>query len=286
MRKTFITFVLLCFAMTLFAQHLFVMGINGTGEIRKKDHWVSLIKAQELNEEDVIRTSKYGSVTILDKERGKEYAVQSVDGAKVKELIATQKSSVKRFAKEIVEVLSDILFNTKGKERKAYETSGGVTYRSDNADERIASWLKNNLNNRLEIGNSAYEVSLQIMDPFTYQSIRETKVDDYAELMVMNDSGIPLYVNVIDVDAEGRWSVVIPKDETEMMSTLLIPPYASVILPYPISFSEPKGVDHLILLAYPMPFNLHRVVALYQADNVDLSLSAEVGGAVCPISIK
>lgn len=286
MRKIVATFVLLCFAATLFAQHLFVMSVNGTAEIKKKDHWVPLIKAQALNDEDVIRTSKYGSVTILDKERGKQYAVQSVSGAKVKELLATQKSSVKRFANEVVEFLSDILFNTKEKERKDYQTTGGVTYRSDNADEMIASWLKNNLNDRLEVGSSAYPVSLQVIDPFTYQVIREIKAGDHAELMVMNDSDIPLYVNVIDVDFEGQWSAVIPKDETEMMTTLLIPPHARVFLPFPISFFEPKGVDHLILLAYPMPFNLQRVIALYQAGNVDVSLSAQVGGAVFPITIK
>lgn len=286
MKRIVATFVLLCFAATLFAQHLFVMSINGTAEIKIKDRWTLLVKAQALNDEDVIRTSKYGSVTILDKERGKQYAVQSVSGAKVKDLLATQKSSVKRFANEVVEFLSDILFNTKEKERKDYQTTGGVTYRSDNADEMIAAWLKNNLNDSLIIGNSAYDVALQVMDPFTYQAIHDIKAGDYAELMVVNDSDIPLYVNVIDVDSEGQWSVVIPKDEAEMMTTLLIPPHSRVILPYPISFYEPKGVDHLILLAYPMPFNLQRVIALYQSDNVDVLLSAHVGGAICQITIK
>lgn len=285
MRKLFVTFALLCFAVSLFAQHLFVMQINGTAELKKKS-WVPLVKAQALNDEDFIRTSKYGSVIILDNERGKEYAVQSVTGAKVQDLLATQKSSVKRFASEVIGVLSDILFKKKEKEREVFKTTGGVTYRSDNADEIIASWLKNNVNDHLEVVNSTYEVSLQVIDPFTYQSIREIEVGNHAELLVMNDNDIPLYVNVIDVDAEDQWSVVIPKDETEMMTTLLIPPHASVILPYPIDFFEPKGVDHLILLAYPMPFNLQRVIALYQAGNVDTLLSAEVGGFVRVISIK
>lgn len=286
MRKLFLLFALSCFAVSLSAQHLFVLEINGTAEIKQKEKWVALVKAQALRDDDLIRTSKYGSLMILDKERGKEYAVQSTDGAKVQDLLVTQKSSVKRFAKEVVEVISDILFNKKDKESAAFQTTGGVTYRSDNADEMIASWLKNNLNVRLEVGGSAYPISLHVIDPFTYQTIHEVKVGDHAELMVMNDSDIPLYMNVIDVDSEGQMSVVIPKNEAEMMTTMLIPPHASVILPYPISFFEPKGVDHLILLAYPMPFNLQRVIALYEAGNVDVSLSAEVGGSVRLISIK
>lgn len=286
MRKSFITFVLLCIAITISAQHLYVLNINGKAELKKNGKWVPLIKAQPLYDNNVIRTSKFGSVTILDTDRDKEYAVQSESGATVQALLSTQKFSVKRFAKEIVEVLSNIFTYSNDNERKNYETTGGVTYRSDNADEAIASWLKKNLNENLEVGNSAYSVSLQVMDPFTYQVIREIKVGDHADLMVMNDSDIPLYVNVVDVDSEGQWSVVIPKDETEMMVTLLIPPHASVILPYPVHFFEPKGIDHLILLAYPMPFNLQRVIALCQSGNVDVSLSAEVGGAVRPISIK
>lgn len=286
MRITFITLVLLCIAISISAQHLYVLNINGKAELKKNGEWVSLIKAQPLYDDNVIRTSKFGSVTILDKDRNKEYAVQSESGATVQALLSTQKSSVKRFTKEVVEVLSDILFSSKDNERKNYQTTGGVTYRSDNADEAIAAWLKNSLNDQYEVAGSSYHVSLEVIDSYTYQTIREIKAGDHADLMVMNDSDIPLYVNVVDVDAEGRWSVVIPKDETEMMTTLLMPPHASVILPDPINFFEPKGIDHLILLAYPMPFNLQRVIALCQAGNVDVSLFAEVGGAVKSISIK
>ena len=286
MRKLFVTFVLLCFAVSLSAQHLFVMGINGTAEINKKGEWVSLVKAQALFDNDIIRTSRFGNITILDNERGKVYSVQSETGAQVQNLIATQKSSVKRIFKETIEVISDILFSKKDKATDNYQTTGGVTYRSDNADEMIAAWLKNNLNDKYEINNSSFDFTLQVVDKYLNIPIQEIQAGDYANLLVSNNNDIPLYVNIIDIDGNQEWTAVIPKDEVEMMSSLLIPPHASVILPYSIQFFEPVGTDQMILLAYPLPFNIQRIINLYRSGNVDTTTSAKVGGTIISISIK
>ena len=286
MRKLFVTFVLLCFAVSLSAQHLFVMEINGTAEISKKGKWMSLVKAQALYDDDIIRTSKHGYITILDNEREKVYSIQNETGAQVQSLIASQKFSVKHFAREVVEVISNILFQPKDKSTDNYQTTGGVTYRSDNADEIIAAWLKNNLDNNFEIKNSSYDFTLQAVDTYQNLPIKEIKAGEYANLLVSNNNDIPLYVNVIDIDGNLEWTAVIPKDEVEMMSSLLIPPHASVILPYPIQFFEPVGTDQLILLAYPMPFNVQRIINLYRSGNVDTTISAKVGGTIMSISIK
>ena len=128
--------------------------------------------------------------------------------------------------------------------------------------------------------------TLQAVDTYQNLPIKEIKAGEYANLLVSNNNDIPLYVNVIDIDGNLEWTAVIPKDEVEMMSSLLIPPHASVILPYPIQFFEPVGTDQLILLAYPMPFNVQRIINLYRSGNVDTTISAKVGGTIMSISIK
>ena len=85
-------------------------------------------------------------------------------------------------------------------------------------------------------------------------------------------------MSVLDVDAEGVWSAVSEGCE-------LMPPHSAVVLPYPIEFFEPRGTDHLLLVAYPEAFDPQRVVALRGSTTVD-GKTVEAGAAVIKIEIR
>ena len=77
---------------------------------------------------------------------------------------------------------------------------------------------------------------------------------------IYNNSKKDLYVNIIDVDDDGKLSDCLPVDDGLTMSHLLIPAESVIDLSnYPVTLWLPQGTDHLILVAYDEPFDV-RVV--------------------------
>lgn len=229
-----------------------MFSINGKAERLDGKQWKPLMKAQPLTDNDLIRTSPNGSVTILDNNRRKVYAVQSKNGGKVETLTSTQRAHAKSLTQEaFVEVTKSMFV----KQDKQYKTRGGVTYRGGNSDELLAAWLNVNIDTEFKIHNNAFTIAIHSMNPATHKAVRKVQIGETVELLVVNESDEALYVGVLDVDAEGVWTNVAEGCE-------LMPPHSSVVLPYPVEFYEPIGTDHLILLAYPEIFDPKRVVEL------------------------
>lgn len=252
-----------------------VFSINGTAQRLDGKQWKTLVKAQPLTGDDQVRTSKNGTLTILDNNRRKIYAVQSEKGGKVETLTATQRARAKSLTQEAFTEVTKAMF---GKQDERYATRGGVTYRGDNADEQVAAWLKASVNAKFNIRHSSFTVALHALNPVTHKTVRSVQVGETVELMVVNESDEALYVGVIDIDAESVWSAVSPNCE-------LMPPHSTVILPYPIEFYEPRGTDHLLLVAYTEMYDPVRVVELYRSDK-ELDGTADVGAAVTAIEIR
>lgn len=257
------------------AQEYQVFSINGNAERFVGKEWKPLVKAQPLKGSDKVRTSKKGSLTILDNSRRKVYAVQCENGGRVDVLTATQRARAKSLSKE---AFAEVAKNMFGKQDERYATRGGVTYRGENSDETLASWLKANVNSEFTISNSSFSLTLHVMNPTTHQAVHTVHVGESVELEVVNESDEMLYAGVVDIDAEGVWSAVSTNCE-------LIPPHSTVLLPYPVEFFEPLGTDHLLLVAYTEAFNLQRVIELMPGtDETPDGINA--GAAVVGIKIQ
>lgn len=272
-RITFLLCWLLCLCAS--AQELQVFSINGTAELEKKGQWVALVKGQSLADDDHVRTSKNGTLTILDNSYRKIYAVQSEKGGTVGNLIGPQRHKAKSMTKEAFAEVTKSMF---GKQDDRYSTRGGVTYRGDNTDELLAAWLASNINFQYSIPNSQYTISIQAVDPIRHTAVHEVHVGESVDILMVNESDEALYVGLIDIDADGVWSAVSPSCE-------LLPPHSAVLLLYPIEFFEPRGTDHLLLVGHPEPFNLHRVVELYRSGYRDGG-EGQFGAAVIAIDIR
>lgn len=257
------------------AQDYQVFSINGTAERFDGNQWKTLVKAQALTGSDQIRTSRNGSVTVLDNKLRKIYAVQSVKGGKVETLTATQRARTKSLTKE---AFAEVIKSMFGKQEDGYSTRGGVTYRGGNADELLAVWLNANIDDKYHISNSSFNIALHAINPISYKSVQSVRVGDNVELLVVNESDDALFVGVLDIDATGVWSAV--SDGCE-----LIPPHSSIVLPYPVEFFEPRGTDHLLLLAYTELFDPKRVVELRGKTTVG-ETSVKASAAQIEINIK
>ncbi|MBR6318917.1 MAG: hypothetical protein IKR50_00565 [Prevotella sp.] len=257
------------------AQELTVFAINGSAERLQGKDWKSLVKGQPLQGSDRVRTSPQGSLTLLDNERRKVYAVQSAQGGTVEALVGTQRARAKSMTAEAFAEVKKAMFSQPD---DRYATRGGVTYRGGNADEQLAAWLDAHITSSFNIQNSSFTVALHATDPATHKAVRSVGVGGTVELLVVNESDEALHVSVLDVDAEGVWSAVSEGCE-------LMPPHAAVVLPYPIEFFEPRGTDHLLLVAYPEVFDPQRVVALRDNTTVD-GKTVEAGAAVIKIEIR
>ena len=275
MYKRLVFLLVTLLSLKISAQELTVFAINGSAERLQGKDWKSLVKGQPLQGSDRVRTSPQGSLTLLDNERRKVYAVQSAQGGTVEALVGTQRARAKSGTAEAFAEVKKAMFSQPD---DRYATRGGVTYRGGNADEQLAAWLDAHITSSFNIQNSSFTVALHATDPATHKAVRSVGVGGTVELLVVNESDEALHVSVLDVDAEGVWSAVSEGCE-------LMPPHAAVVLPYPIEFFEPRGTDHLLLVAYPEVFDPQRVVALRDNTTVD-GKTVEAGAAVIKIEIR
>lgn len=274
--KRLVFTLMLLFGAYAMAQEYQVFSINGTAERLDGKQWKPLVKAQPLTNSDQVRTSKNGSLTILDNSHRKIYAVQSANGGKVETLVATQRSHAKSMTKEaFAEVTKDMF----GKQPEGQTTRGGVTYRGDNTEDMLAAWLNDNISQEFKIQNSTHTVELSTINPATQKEVSSVRVGESVDVMVKNESDEALFVGIIDIDAEGEWTAVSPDCE-------LVPPHSSVKLSYAVEFFEPLGTDHLLLLAYNELFNLYRVVELYKHATMQPSSAIPVGTDMIAVEIR
>ena len=273
MKKTIFMLVLLA-TMYATAQELQVYSINGTAERQVGAQWKSLVLGEILKGNDRVRTSARGSITLLDIKRRKVYAVQSEEGGRLESLVGSQRAKAQSLSREAFAEVVKSIFT---RQDNRFATRGGVTYRGGNADEMIAAWLRQNLSKDFKVAHSEYRVSLQLLEPFTNKKLDNIKINGRAEVLAANESSDALYVNLIDVDAKGNWSAM-------GFDNQLIPPHSAVLLSHPIEFFEPRGTDHIILIAYPEEFNIERIIELYHTSTE--KATSEVGVAVQTITIE
>lgn len=275
MYKRLFLLVLLSLGLIVKAQELQVFSINGSAERLQGKDWKTLVKGQPLQGSDRVRTSPQGSLTLLDNERRKVYAVQSEQGGTVEALVGTQRARAKSMTAEAFAEVKKAMFS---RQDDRYATRGGVTYRGGNADERLAAWLDAHVTTSFKVQNPSFTVALHATDPATHKAVRSIEVGGTVELLVVNESDAALYVSVLDIDAEGTWSTVTTGCE-------LMPPHSAVVLPYPIEFFEPRGTDHLLLAAYPEAFDPQRVVELRNSTTAD-GKTVEASAAVIRMEIR
>ena len=275
--KKWLVLSLLVYSAFAAAQY-YVYIVNGDAILQRKGQQLPLYTSTELFEEDIIQTSEYGNVVILDRYKNKTYSIQSSEPKPLRQLIVSSQSKSRSLAGEFIEGLYNKLFGKSDRDEAIYKTQGGVTYRGDPDDEIVAAALNAQ-------GKSAYAISMTLLDLHTLQPVEQLRENQIVILQINNLSDTPLYVNVIDIDANNKATALFSTDEVEMIMNLYIPPLSNVRLSnYPITFAPAYTADRLILVAYPMPFDLAHVLSI--RDSIPAQFKPLIGRYDTTITIN
>lgn len=250
MKRWWTLFALLGMTGTLMAQY-YAYSLNGQVRMMREGEWQNVYSTMELQETDLLQTEEYGNLTILDRTNNKMYSIQSADALPLRQLMLRQPGT-RSLATEYMIGMYKKLFN---KERtKGIETGGGVTYRGDAEEREIARAL-------VHTNKSSYTVSFLLLDIHTMEPIDRVQEGQPVIVQFNNMSYTPLYMNIIDTDAEGLQNALFPLDEKNTMLQLYIPALSSIRMQgYPFVFAPAGTSDRLTLVAYPYPFDLRNVI--------------------------
>ena len=278
MNRIVVLLICLFSAITSLAQDLWIYSTNGNVELLEKTSWSIIMDYHKITMSDSLRMADGASVTILDRKNEKLYAIQVAGTYCVRELIENVQSNSKKQSKSVISYLWNTL---RGKNNTdEYRHAAGVVYRDDDVNRRIA--------NAVRSGASQIPVSFELLQCSTFSPIGgdTVSIGQTAFFRVFNPSKNDLFVNFIDIDALGNVSSCIPVTPVQQATQLLIPAGSVVILDkFPIRFSEPKGVDTLILVASTQVFDIDSVIR-YLAESENATSSTEVGVYQLNVSVR
>ncbi|MBR5696440.1 MAG: hypothetical protein IKX43_09490 [Paludibacteraceae bacterium] len=272
MRKCFLIALLSMLVSLVCAQDIYVYSIIGKAEKQANGKWVALQKRDPLLLTDMIRVDNNSALSFIDRKAEKIYSISQNNGQKVSELIANYKSK-QSYASNFVSHASKSLFNG-GSDRISHEAAG-CTYRGDIIENDIAKAIlaKHNGSPLGSMNNAKtdYAISFSILDRRTKAELEGVvALDSQAVFRIKNSSDTPLYVNILDINKNGEKYDCLPIDDATTMSHLLIPGNCTIDLTtYPVEFSEPVGIDNLILIATEVPYDLRQVMKYF--DKADAS---------------
>lgn len=250
MKRWLTLIALLVMTGTMMAQY-YAYSMNGKVQLMRDGEWQNVYSTMELQETDLVQTEEYGNLTVLDRTNNKMYSIQSAEALPLRQLMLRQ-AGTRWLTTEYIIGMYKKLFD---KERtKGIETSGGVTYRGETEEREIARALLNTC-------KSSYTVSFALLDIHTMEPIDRIQEEQPVIVQFNNMSDTPLYMNIIDTDADGIQSALFPLDEKKTMLQLYIPALSCVrIQEYPFVFAPAGTSDRLTLVAYPYPFDLRNVI--------------------------
>lgn len=285
MMKTKLLLLLACVSVCTQAK-LYVYDINGSAERQQNKEWIALYKTVELQENDVIRTTRYSSFVILDDSRKKLYTVQSVEPIMVKTVINSDENHVSLLKEAFAGIFRSMSKdNNIGVEH--YQQRGGVSYRGDNEDRAVAMTLTNMCGSSLQsISNtqSGYPFTLRLINLSTDSYTDRVTIGTVLIAEIENRSNKALYVNLLDIDTNGNKTILFPMDEEQNMLHLVVPAYSTVrYAKYPIVIYEPAGIDHIVAIAYDKPYDIQHVLDLMPLRG---DATAKVGVSNQPLLIQ
>jgi len=272
MKKSFLIALLSMLVSFVCAQDIYVYSVIGKAEKQANGKWVALQKRDPLLLTDMIRVDNNSALSFIDRKAEKIYSISQNNGQKVSELIANYKSK-QSYASNFVSHASKSLFNG-GSDRISHEAAG-CTYRGDIIENDIAKAIlaKHNGSPLGSMNNAKtdYAISFSILDRRTKAELEGVvALDSQAVFRIKNSSDTPLYVNILDINKNGEKYDCLPIDDATTMSHLLIPGNCTIDLTtYPVEFSEPVGIDNLILIATEVPYDLRQVMKYF--DKADAS---------------
>ena len=266
MKRCIFTICMNLLALCVMAQY-YAYSINGEVQIMRNGNWQNVYSSMELQASDLVKTSEYGNLTILDRTNNKIYSIQTTNAQALEQLIQNTQRKTQKLSIEYIQGMFNKLFGYEDARTESMQTIGGVTYRGEEEDRNIAGALVNS-------AKSSYPVSFLLLDLQTMAAVENVQNEGTYILQMNNMSDTPLYMNIIYTDEKGETSAMLPLDENQTMLHLYIPAFSNVRLTeFPLSFTPPGVINWLTLVASPMLFNLQSVIHYMQSPELQQTMS-------------
>ena len=281
MKKIVITFMLSLLCYVVSAQSLYVYSIIGKAEVLQGNDWVKLEKRAKLSSKDNIRVGENSALSLLDRDAEKIYSIPETTGD-VSKIIESLKDKQQNVSSQFFQHAMRSMFN--GGSDKISHSAAGCTYRGDEVEFDISRSIQQKLNGAKmdEISNEKtdYSISFEVIKRNTKEKVEgNANIGEQSFFRIKNNSNKPMYVNILDIDAQGKRVVCLPMDDAQTMAHLLIPANCTIDLTdYSTEFTESKGTDCMILVAAENPFDLRMVSnKIDESDNKNATKHFPVG---------
>jgi hypothetical protein len=218
---------------------------------------------------DVVIASKGSALNLLDEEKSILYSLAPVGKSSMSNILARQKSASKSLTKQYLSYLMKKLFSKESQNMihpDCYMQITGTSYRSEGTDSIFLSsvWNKfDNSENQFEqtacqsnvFPQTDYDVTFSIVSCETGLPIdKDVRTNESCYVRVNNKTLIPLYVNVLNIDAEGKKYLLLPMDEAATCAHLLVPGQSEVdFKSEPFIFDGNPSDETFLLFAVDSP---------------------------------
>jgi len=209
------------------------------------------------------------AVTVLDEVHSKMYSFTTPGTNTVKQLIAKAKAP-KNLSKQYLSYMVKQLFSKESKNLShpsTYMQATATSYRATSKDsfllnkleaifmKRSGNSVESSLTQPQTKVESDLDVRFELISCATGLPVdKNVDVATSCYIRVTNSTDDPLYVNVLDVDANGNKYLVLPVDEAATCSHLFVPGNSTVSFKAePFEFSEPKSKETFLLIATEEP---------------------------------
>jgi len=275
-RVIVVFFIVYGFAATAFSQPFTVASTMGKVEYLHSGVWKSLKTNEKLTGKETVRIADNSVLRVIDHKVNKVHALSSHPAAPLEKIIQNQTTGI--IGKFVDELITALLNGTTKTPSKS-----NVSYKSTGSDRLIYAALRDTAY------QPAYAVSMQLIDKETKEEIKDFgHIGQKFFFRITNNANEPLFINVLYVSSDNSYDACFPIDSALTMIQFLTPAHSTVdYSEYPMNFDKPAGLDNLILIASPQPFDLRNIIELFKNQEIiPADNSSKIGVYKISITVK
>ena len=256
------------------AQKYVVYSVVGKAYVQQGKSFTPLTTRKYLTPATRLKITAESAVTILDESKLKMYSLTKEGVNAVGSLLDLSGKRTKSLSKQYMGYLVKQLFASSSRKMShpdTYMQVTGTSYRAVSKDSLLAARIadiakagtaaKGTVEQQLfSPGNlfaSDYDISFDLVDVQTGRTVKgEVAPNTACYVRVKNNTDETLYVNVLNIDANGNKYLVLPMDADATCANLLVPASCTVgFKSEPFLTSDVASKDAFVLVASEEPVN-------------------------------
>lgn len=269
--------LLMLLPITMWAQSYTVYSVVGSAKVQNGNTMVPLKPRKVVNAQTRIAIADESAVTVIDEKNAKMFSFTTRGTHTIGQLVGTAKGGGKNLSRQYMSYLVKQMFgdgSQKMSHPDTYMNATATAYRSTSSDSllinKMRELLAGDLQKRLEPQlldatkpvMTDYDVQFELVDCETGVPVgNDITPGTSCYVRVSNHTPEMLYMNVLDIDANGNKYLVLPMDEASTCAHLLVPPSSTVSFKSePFIFGDEPSKETFLLMATPNPVDFSIVM--------------------------